>query len=196
MKRRRKDHIAIQSQLKSALPKLRVAHFSFVNDFEYYSFFNLFIINMVRRMPGTVRPKHVESRETRTRLRCCLAMLAMLFCVLSVAAQERVVYGKVTDRRTGEPLVGATVTVSKGQGGTTADANGRYRLVIQGPQRVQLDYHYMGYRPERRELLVRDSLKCDVLMESTAKELHGITVIARSEIRKLRESAMPVSVIG
>ena len=151
---------------------------------------------MVRRMPGTVRPKHVESRETRTCLRCCLAMLAMLFCVLSVAAQERVVYGKVTDRRTGEPLVGATVTASKGQGGTTADANGRYRLVVQGPQRVQLDYHYMGYRPERRELLVRDSLKCDVLMESTAKELHGITVIARSEIRKLRESAMPVSVIG
>lgn len=181
---------------KSALSVLRTAHFSLVNNFEYYSFLISFTVKYGKKMTRKIRANYVDRKEIQMQIKRLLAMFGVLFFALSIAAQERVVYGTVTDKKTGEPLVGATVTAMRGKVGTTADARGRYRIVMQGPQRVLLDYHYMGYKSEKRELSVRDSLKCDVQMEFTTKELNEVTVIARSEMRKLKESAMPVSVIG
>ncbi len=119
-----------------------------------------------------------------------------LLGALTISAQETVVYGQITDDRTGEPLAGAVVATAKGNAGTTADADGRYQLNFQGRQRVLLDFQYLGYKTEKRELALRDSIRCDVRMRSVENVLGEVTVTSRSEMRKLKESAMPVSVIG
>ena len=125
----------------------------------------------------------------------CMAVFFLLGA-LTISAQETVVYGQITDDRTGEPLAGAVVATAKGNAGTTADADGRYQLNFQGRQRVLLDFQYLGYKTEKRELALRDSIRCDVRMRSVENVLGEVTVTSRSEMRKLKESAMPVSVIG
>ena len=124
-----------------------------------------------------------------------LALLCLL-CTLSISAQKAIVYGQITDDKTGEPIASAGVSIAKDGKGTIADANGRYTLNIQGRQQVRLNFQYLGYKTESREIALRDSVCCNIRLKPVDNVLDEVTVTTRSEMRKLRESAMPISVIG
>ena len=137
-------------------------------------------------------------RRTDVRLhgkRLCLALLCLL-CTMTISAQKAIVYGQITDDKTGEPVAGAGVSIAKDGKGTVADANGRYILNIQGRQQVRLNFQYLGYKTESREIALRDSVCCNIRLKPIDNVLDEVTVTTRSEMRKLRESAMPISVIG
>ena len=137
-------------------------------------------------------------RRTDVRLhgkRFRLALLCLL-CTLTISAQKAIVYGQITDDKTGEPIAGAGVSIAKDGKGTIADTNGRYTLNIQGRQQVRLNFQYLGYKTESREIALRDSVCCNIRLKPIDNVLDEVTVTTRSEMRKLRESAMPISVIG
>nr|WP_273160430.1 TonB-dependent receptor [Prevotella aurantiaca] len=115
---------------------------------------------------------------------------------MTISAQKAIVYGQITDDKTGEPVAGAGVSIAKDGKGTVADANGRYILNIQGRQQVRLNFQYLGYKTESREIALRDSVCCNIRLKPIDNVLDEVTVTTRSEMRKLRESAMPISVIG
>lgn len=137
-------------------------------------------------------PTHTKSHKKKKGW----ALLLCLWFALAGHAQEAVLYGKIADIKTGSTLVGASVMVDEGKTGTTADADGDYRLTVPARKRIRIKVLYMGYQTETREVTVQDSLRCDIKMKSAENMLGEVTVTARSEIRKLKESAMPISVIG
>ena len=140
---------------------------------------------------GVLRRTDVRLHDKRLRL----ALLCLL-CTLTISAQKATVYGQITDDKTGEPIAGAGVSIAKDGKGTVADTNGRYTLNIQGRQQVQLNFQYLGYKTESREIALRDSVCCNIRLKPIDNVLDEVTVTTRSEMRKLRESAMPISVIG
>ena len=144
------------------------------------------------------KPSAGVLRRTDVRLhgkRLRLALLCLL-CTLTISAQKAIVYGQITDDKTGEPIAGAGVSIAKDGKGTIADADGRYTLNIQGRQQVRLNFQYLGYKTESREIALRDSVCCNIRLKPVENVLDEVTVTTRSEMRKLRESAMPISVIG
>ena len=144
------------------------------------------------------KPSAGVLRRTDVRLhgkRLRLALLCLL-CTLTISAQKAIVYGQITDDKTGEPIAGAGVSIAKDGKGTVADADGRYILNIQGRQQVRLNFQYLGYKTESREIALRDSVCCNIRLKPVDNVLDEVTVTTRSEMRKLRESAMPISVIG
>lgn len=144
------------------------------------------------------KPSAGVLRRTDVRLhgkRLRLALLCLL-CTLTISAQKAIVYGQITDDKTGEPIAGAGVSIAKDGKGMVADANGRYTLNIQGRQQVRLNFQYLGYKTESREIALRDSVCCNIRLKPVDNVLDEVTVTTRSEMRKLRESAMPISVIG
>lgn len=144
------------------------------------------------------KPSAGVLRRTDVRLhgkRLRLALLCLL-CTLTISAQKAIVYGQITDDKTGEPIAGAGVSIAKDGKGTIADTNGRYTLNIQGRQQVRLNFQYLGYKTESREIALRDSVCCNIRLKPIDNVLDEVTVTTRSEMRKLRESAMPISVIG
>lgn len=144
------------------------------------------------------KPSAGVLRRTDVRLhgkRLRLALLCLL-CTMTISAQKAIVYGQITDDKTGEPIAGAGVSIAKDGKGTVADANGRYILNIQGRQQVRLNFQYLGYKTESREIALRDSVCCNIRLKPIDNVLDEVTVTTRSEMRKLRESAMPISVIG
>ena len=144
------------------------------------------------------KPSAGVLRRTDVRLhgkRLRLALLCLL-CTLTISAQKAIVYGQITDDKTGEPVAGAGVSIAKDGKGTVADANGRYILNIQGRQQVRLNFQYLGYKTESREIALRDSICYNIRLKPVDNVLDEVTVTTRSEMRKLRESAMPISVIG
>lgn len=124
-----------------------------------------------------------------------LTILSFFF-TLSVSAQQAVVYGTVTDFQTGEPLVGVLIKADKTNARTVTNNEGFYRLVLSGRQRVQLNFQCIGYKEHIQSVTLQDSLRCDVQLTSAEQVLKEVTVTAHSEMRKLKEAAMPVSVIG
>ena len=140
---------------------------------------------------GVLRRTDVRLHSKRLRL-----VLLCLLCTMTISAQKTIVYGQITDDKTGEPIAGAGVSIAKDGKGTIADADGRYTLNIQGRQQVRLNFQYLGYKTESREIALRDSVCCNIRLKPVDNVLDEVTVTTRSEMRKLRESAMPISIIG
>ncbi|AFJ08576.1 TonB-dependent receptor [Prevotella intermedia] len=154
--------------------------------------------SIMKETKAKKKPSAGVLRRTDVRLhgkRLRLALLCLL-CTMTISAQKAIVYGQITDDKTGEPIAGAGVSIAKDGKGTVADANGRYTLNIQGRQQVRLNFQYLGYKTESREIALRDSVCCNIRLKPADNVLDEVTVTTRSEMRKLRESAMPISVIG
>jgi len=76
-----------------------------------------------------------------------LAALLLLGSINTFAANnafDKTISGTVTDVN-GEPLIGATVTVKGGTGGTATDIDGKYTLTVSDEAEV-LIFSFIGYK--------------------------------------------------
>lgn len=119
-----------------------------------------------------------------------------LFSILTLSAQETVICGQVTDANTGSPIVDAWVSVATNSNGIATNAQGYYKVGVQKLLKTSLTVRHIGYKTERKNIILSDSVCVNIQLTPTENMLEGVTVTTRSEIRKLRESAMPISVIG
>lgn len=77
--------------------------------------------------------------------------LAVLLLVAGIAAASNTgtIQGKVTDRRTGEAMVGASVVVDNTELGAATDVNGRYQIINVPPGRYSVTASSMGYNDSK-----------------------------------------------
>ncbi|MFQ6605507.1 MAG: carboxypeptidase-like regulatory domain-containing protein [Fidelibacterota bacterium] len=107
--------------------------------------------------------------------RISLFILLHILLITTVLAGR--ITGFVTDRETGEALIGANVYIHGTAWGTATDHNGYY--VINGiPAGThQLVASYLGYqRYEKPVILDRESVKIDIALERELIELNEVTV--------------------
>ena len=83
--------------------------------------------------------------------------------------------GKVTDARSGEPLIGATVLYGKGMG-TATDIEGNFLLSVpKGERKIQVSY--VGYKAISKILLVnKETQKLDFKLKTIL--LNEVQVVA------------------
>lgn len=110
------------------------------------------------------------------------------------------VTGVITDRSTGETLIGVNVSVVEGGEtgmGSATDINGRYTLEVPDG-RVRLSYSFVGYESEYRvaNLTANEVRQLDVPMSVKAEELNIVVVSGNQYGRKLEESAISIDVVG
>ncbi|MBR7154643.1 MAG: carboxypeptidase-like regulatory domain-containing protein, partial [Paludibacteraceae bacterium] len=105
----------------------------------------------------------------------------LLSLPLVLLAKNYTINGYVTDKQTGERLIGAAVIAMPTQQGTTTNNSGFYSLTIKEDS-VQLFISYVGYEPLRLEpfLLNQDTVIQAVL--TTHTELQEVTVEAHSAV--------------
>ncbi len=102
--------------------------------------------------------------------------LALIFSLLTAGAtaQSVAVSGTVTDAGSGQPVVGATVTVEGLFTGTITDINGQYTISVPGAD-AALNYSFIGYRNQKVE--VNGQTKIDVKLEEDAVSLDEVVVV-------------------
>jgi len=105
------------------------------------------------------------------------------------------VEGQVSDALTRQPLAGVSVYLAGQATGTFTDEHGMYSLSV--PFGVHtLRYTILGYTPEAREIRTAgDSLILHVVLNPSVVSLTDVVVLGKTEARKLRDQAMPVSVL-
>jgi TonB-linked SusC/RagA family outer membrane protein len=95
-------------------------------------------------------------------------------------AQDRTVSGRVTASDDGSPLPGVTVAVKGTTRGTTTDANGTYRIAVEGNQTLR--FSAVGFAAQEIATGSRTSL--DVALTSEAGNLSEVVVVGYGTVER------------
>jgi outer membrane receptor protein involved in Fe transport len=89
-----------------------------------------------------------------------LTLAVVVLAGVALAANTGTVNGRVMDRQTGEPLIGASVIVDGTELGNATDLNGQYQIINIPPGKYNMTASYTGYNDQRVTdvLIVQDNV--------------------------------------
>lgn len=125
--------------------------------------------------------KHSRPMSDQAKLRRCLMTLGIVLLSIGSLMAQRTITGTVTDESTGEPLIGANVTVSGTSVGTITDFDGSFRLEV--PDDTQtLEISYIGYTAQ--QVSVADGISNIDLALQSGEVLDEVVVIGYSPVSR------------
>ena len=103
--------------------------------------------------------------------------------------------GKITDKATQKPLIGADIYLKELKKGTNADAQGNYHLKGIPEGNYTILCSYLGYQTFSRKIYLKGQEHLDISLKEQAEEISGVTVSGKSIAHQKKEESMPVTVI-
>jgi len=121
----------------------------------------------------------------------CL-LLGSLMLANTLLAQNLNVGGVVVDKKTGEPLIGATVIQKGTSNGTVTDLDGKFALAM--PKGTTLLISYVGYINQEQAIDSNEQLR--IFMVSNVENLEEVVVVGYGTSRKRDLTGSIVSISG
>lgn len=118
-----------------------------------------------------------------------LSIILISFQVLVFG--QSTISGYLTDKSSGEPLIGATIYEENSQKGTTTNLYGYYSITLTGESAV-LRFSYVGFTTQRFDFELGEDVKWDVEMDPF-NELNEVTVNA-SETNNIQDNTQMSSI--
>ncbi len=100
--------------------------------------------------------------------------------LLQAALKKSVITGTVKNEK-GDPIQGVSVILHGTTTGTTTDQNGKFSLSV-GDEKVTLDFLYVGYEQQSREVTGEGSV--DVVLKETVTGLNEVVVVGYGTQKK------------
>ena len=112
-----------------------------------------------------------------------LVFLALIFPITASLFAQRFVEGTVSDAKSGETLIGATISIKGTTTGTITDVSGNYRLESELLTDYSvLLYSYVGY--DVQELIPGNRTRIDVKLSTGQSALETLIVIGYGAVKK------------
>lgn len=89
----------------------------------------------------------------------------MLLTAIAAVAQSYTISGTITDRTTGETLIGATVLDIRSGKGTVTNVNGRYSLTLRSDS-VEIRFSYVGYQMQVRKFKLDQNEEINIALDN------------------------------
>ncbi len=117
-----------------------------------------------------------------------------LCSIQSLYAQRGELSGKVTDTRTGEPLIGATVILEGTTIGDATDANGRYFINNIPPDSYNITVSFIGFTAVTKfNIVIRSEGNIDINFElQEDAQLLGEVVVTPNPFEKLQTTPLSI----
>lgn len=129
-----------------------------------------------------------------------LLLIPALALCINASAQNAGgrISGIVVDEAEDTPLTGASIVVKELQKGQVADIDGKFTFTNLPEATYTVLVDLIGYDPQEKTVRVEKGRTTSLLicMKEQPLSLEQATATAKSEARKVREQAMPVSVRG
>jgi len=119
-------------------------------------------------------------------------LLVALIPVSSLLAQALNVGGVVVDKKTGDPLIGATVIQKGTANGTITDLDGKFAFPM--PKGAVLLVSYVGYLSQ--EMVINDNNQLHILLVPNIENLEEVVVVGYGTSRKRDLTGSIVSISG
>jgi len=100
----------------------------------------------------------------------------------SISAQNKnSIYGKITDKFSGEPLIGTNIFLEGTAIGAASDLDGNYLISNIPPNTYNVKVTYLGYQPLTETLIIKDDRKVELNFQLEPKTIEGETVVITSQ---------------
>ena len=127
-----------------------------------------------------------------------LLLLGLIGVYTNLSAQEYnlpVLSGQVVDAQSGDPLVGAVISVDFKKSGSTTDAKGNYKLSLPVGEYV-VKVSNVGYNPYRTKIYVKGDLVLNVELNDVTKQLEEVIVSASTSKKDIQTPSLGVTVLS
>ena len=122
--------------------------------------------------------------------------LLLLLTTSSLWAQNTAeLSGKITDKATQKPLIGADIYLKELKKGANADTQGNYYLKGIPEGNYTIIGSYLGYQTFSKKIYLKGQERLDISLKEQAEEISGVTVSGKSIAHQKKEESMPVTVI-
>lgn len=127
----------------------------------------------------------------------CIAISISLKATAQSPTKNTILYGYVTDKQH-SPLEGAYIEAIGTKVHAVSNKEGKFNITLKPCERICLQISFVGHKTKRQTLIVnyQDSIYTHIKLDRDVRTLQGITVTAKNKLRRLKDSAMPISVIG
>lgn len=125
-----------------------------------------------------------------------ILLLMFLYMGISEATESNDFKGKVIDKATGEPLAGVSLFIPELNKGTMTDVNGNFSLSDLPDRKITIQFTYLGYSPEIRQIHPSD-LSAGVIIEmSESALLFDEVVVSAAHVMSKESSPIVIEKIG
>ena len=129
------------------------------------------------------------------RLLCILVIAICIPAAAKAAPGFNDITGKITDKASGLPIAGATVTIPDLKIATSTDANGVYRLKQLPVGEYLMQVTAMGYASAIQLIDLGNTLSVDVKLSVSTFELADVIVTALGNTTTKQRATVPVTVV-
>jgi outer membrane receptor protein involved in Fe transport len=111
--------------------------------------------------------------------------------------QDGALAGRITDKRTGNPIVSATVVLDPTQRSATADTEGKYRIANVPAGSYTVRVRYIGYDPLGSSITVHpdEEVQLDFALAKSVQQLEEVVTTGTVVPTEVKALPTPVSVI-
>jgi outer membrane receptor protein involved in Fe transport len=116
-----------------------------------------------------------------------IVLLAVVFALPLQAGTTGRIAGTITDKTTGEPLIGANVVVLGTSLGGTTDVDGNYSILSVPPGIYNIQVTFIGFRKATIEdvrVFIDQTARVDMAIEAQAVEVNDIVIVAERKLVK------------
>ena len=103
--------------------------------------------------------------------------------------------GKITDKKTGEPLIGVTVYITDLKTGDITDEYGIYKIDNLPQSKVLVQVHYIGYKIIVESVDLSVTTTKDFVLEESVNELNEVVVTGLSQSAQKNRTPTPITTI-
>lgn len=131
--------------------------------------------------------------------RLLLFLLATMACI-TVGAEPRTgngsLSGIVTDKKSGEALVGVTLYFPSLSTGTTTGIDGKYTMGNLPKRKTSLQVSYIGHKTIIRDIDLAQTTHMDFELEESDAQINEVVVTGLTGKALMKDSPTPMSVVG
>jgi TonB-dependent receptor len=111
----------------------------------------------------------------------CLPLFFLLLTEAGFSQGHGSIYGKVTDKTSGEPLPGATIVIDGMSSGTVTNVSGTYRLMNIPADDYNFTVSFIGYKSEKitKTIVAGESIEMNITLAVDAVGLDEVVVSAQ-----------------
>ncbi len=125
-------------------------------------------------------------------------IFTLLFCIQAVSTifgQDAFIKGTISDSKTKETIIGASVVVDVTTG-TATDVNGAYFFKMPAGKH-KVEYKYIGYKSQTKNIDAKenDTLRINIVLEPDSKTLDVVVVSAGKFEQNLKEVTVSMEVL-
>ena len=127
-----------------------------------------------------------------------LLLLGLFGVYTNLSAQEYILpllSGQVIDAQSGEPLVGAVISVDFKKSGSISDAKGLYKISLPVGEYV-VKVSNVGYNPFRTKVYIKGDMTLNVELNDVTKQLEEVIVSASTNKKDIQTPSLGVTVLS